>query len=178
LLHEGGLETGPYLGETTGLIHVPGIENVGVLNATAAKTNERGYAMIPYLRPYRINRVTLDSSQLDPNVEIENGIAHVVPRRGAVVRADFIAHRVQRLIITTRDRRGAPLPFGAQVTDAQGQPLGIVGQAGQFMLGTTNGVQTLQVRWGEKSTEQCQLHLNTDSLPEEQGYRMQELPCV
>lgn len=178
LLHEGGLETGPYLGETTGLIHVPDIENVGILNATAAKTNERGYALIPYLRPYRINRITLDSSQLDPNVEIENGIAHVVPRRGAVVRADFIAHRVQRLIITTRDSRGAPLPFGAQVTDAQGQPLGLVGQAGQFMLGTTNGSQTLQVRWGEKSAEQCQLHLNTDSLPEEQGYRMQELPCV
>jgi outer membrane usher protein len=178
LLHEGGLEMGPYLGETTGLAHVPNIENVGILNATASKTNDRGYALIPYLRPYRINRVMLDSSQLDPNVEIENGVTHVVPRRGAVVRADFMAHRVQRLIITTRDSQGAPLPFGAQVTDALGEPVAIVGQAGQFMLGTTDGIQTLQVRWGEKSTEQCAIHLDPESLPEEQGYRMQELLCL
>lgn len=178
LLHEGGLEMGPYLGETTGLAHVPNIENVGILNATASKTNDRGYALIPYLRPYRINRVTLDSSQLDPNVEIENGVTQVVPRRGAVVRADFAAHRVQRLIITTRDSQGAPLPFGAQVTDALGVPMAIVGQAGQFMLGTTDGTQTLLVRWGEKSTEQCAIHLDADSLPEEQGYRMQELLCL
>lgn len=35
LLHEDGLELGPYLGETSGLVHVPDIAGVDVLNATA-----------------------------------------------------------------------------------------------------------------------------------------------
>lgn len=126
LLHEEGLELGPYLGETSGLVHVPDIAGVGVLNATAVKTNDRGYALIPYLRPYRINRVVLDNSDLSPNIEIDNGVAHVVPRRGSVVRADFAARKVQRLILTALDVKGAPLPFGAQVSDANGHQLGII----------------------------------------------------
>lgn len=177
LLHGEGLELGPYLGETSGLVYVPDIAGVGVLNATAVKTNDRGYALIPYLRPYRINRVVLDSSELSPNIEIDNGIAHVVPRRGAVVKAGFAARTVQRLVITARDDRGEPLPFGAQVSDAKGKQLGIIGQAGQFMMATPSGIQTLHVRWGDTSTEYCQLQVDVDSLPEDQGYRIQELPC-
>jgi outer membrane usher protein len=177
LLHEEGLELGPYLGETTGLVHVPDIAGVGVLNATAVKTNDRGYALIPYMRPYRTNRVVLDSSELGPNVEIDNGVAHVVPRRGAVVKAGFTARMVNRLIITARDSRGEPLPFGAQVSDAKGQLRGIIGQAGQFMMEAPGGVQTLHVRWGDANSESCQLQVDVDSLPEDQGYRIQELPC-
>lgn len=178
LLHEGGMELGPYLGETSGLVDVPDIAGIGVLNATAVKTNERGYALIPYLRPYRVNRVVLDSSELGPNVEIDNGVAHVVPRRGAVVKAGFAARKVQRLVITARNSRGEPLPFGAQVSDAAGEPLGIVGQAGQFMLGTTADIRTLHVRWGEKPAEQCQLPVDIDNQAQEQGYRIQELTCL
>lgn len=178
LLHEGGLELGPYLGETSGLVDVPDIAGIGILNSTAVKTNERGYALIPYLRPYRVNRVVLDSSELGPNVEIDNGVVHVVPRRGAVVKAGFSARKVRRLVITARDSRGEPLPFGAQVSDAAGEPLGIVGQAGQFMLGTTHNIQTLHVRWGEKPAEQCQVHLDADSQTEEQGYQIQERNCL
>ncbi|MCK8684293.1 fimbria/pilus outer membrane usher protein [Pseudomonas umsongensis] len=177
LLHEEGLELGPYLGETSGLVHVPDIAGVGVLNATAVKTNDRGYALIPYLRPYRINRVVLDNSDLSPNIEIDNGVAHVVPRRGSVVRADFAARKVQRLILTALDVKGAPLPFGAQVSDANGHQLGIIGQAGQFMMDASGGVQTLNVRWGETSAEHCQLQVDVDRLPEDQGYRIQQLPC-
>lgn len=178
LLHAGGMELGPYLGETSGLVNVPDIAGIGVLNSTAVKTNDRGYALVPYLRPYRVNRVVLDSSESGPNVEIDNGVAHVVPRRGAVVKADFAARKVQRLVITARNSHGEPLPFGAQVSDPAGEPLGIVGQAGQFMLGTTHDIRTLLVRWGETPAEQCQLPLDVDDLPEEQGYRIQELTCL
>jgi outer membrane usher protein len=177
LLHGDGLELGPYLGETSGLAHVPDIAGVGLLNASSARTNNRGYALIPYLQPYRVNRVILDTDQLDPNVEIDNGVTQVVPRRGAVVKATFPARTVQRLVLTTRDSRGAALPFGAQVSNADDEILGIVGQAGQVLLGTVDGQQTLYVRWGNTSTEQCQLQFDVQSMPMEQGYRVQDLMC-
>ncbi|WP_259695983.1 FimD/PapC C-terminal domain-containing protein [Pseudomonas frederiksbergensis] len=95
-----------------------------------------------------------------------------------MVKAGFSARKVQRLVITARNSDGEPLPFGAQVSDATGKPLGIVGQAGQFMLGTTHNIQILHVRWGEKPAEQCQLHLDADSQPEEQGYQIRESACL
>ena len=177
LLHAEGLETGPYLGETSGLIHVPNIANVGLLNDSSARTNDRGYALIPYLQPFRINRVILDTAQLDPNVEIDNGVTQVVPRRGAVVKASFPARKVERLLVSTRDKHGIALPFGAQISNAEGHVLGIVGQAGQSLLSTVEGQQIVYVRWGKTAAEQCQAQFDTHSMPLEQGYRVQDLVC-
>ena len=177
LLHADGLETGPYLGETSGLIHVPNIANVGLLNDSSARTNDRGYALIPYLHPFRINRVILDTDQLDPNVEIDNGVTQVVPRRGAVVKALFPARKVERLLVSTRNQYGTALPFGAQISNADGHVLGIVGQAGQSLLSTVEGQQTIHVRWGKTSAEQCQAQFDTHNMPFEEGYRVQDLVC-
>ena len=178
LLHADGLETGPYLGETSGLVHVPNIANVGLLNSSSARTNDRGYALIPYLQPFRINRVILDTDELDPNVEIDNGVTQVVPRRGAVVKASFPARKVERLLVSTRDQYGIVLPFGAQISNADGHVLGIVGQAGQSLLSTVEGQQIVYVRWGNTSEEQCQAQFDTHHMPLEQGYRVQDLTCL
>lgn len=177
LLHADGLEAGPYLGETSGLIHVPDTADVGLLNSSSAKTNSRGYALIPYLQPFRVNRVILATDQLDPGVEIENGVTQVVPRRGAVVKASFPVRRVQKVLLNTRDSGGTALPFGAQVSNAEGEILGIVGQAGQLVLSTAEGQQTVIARWGNTSPQQCQLQFDTRKLPLVQGYRVQDLMC-
>ncbi|WP_372439318.1 fimbria/pilus outer membrane usher protein, partial [Pandoraea sputorum] len=39
LLHGGGIELGPHLGETVALVHVPDIPGVGLNNVTGVKTN-------------------------------------------------------------------------------------------------------------------------------------------
>lgn len=177
LAHSEGLAFGPYLGETSGLAHVPEIANAGLINAANARTNARGYALIPYLQPYRVNRVLLNTSQLDPSVEIDNAVTQVVPRRGAVVKATFPARTVHRLLLTTRDNQGNPLPFGAQVSTADGVALGIVGQAGQVLLGTADGPHKLTVRWGNQVTAQCELQFDVQHMPMQQGYRVQDLVC-
>lgn len=178
LLHGDGVELGPYLGETMGLVAVPDTPGVGVLNATGVRTNARGYALAPHLRPYRQNQVVLQTDQLDPEVEIANGVIHVVPRRGAVVKAAFTARKVNRLVLTGRTPEGQPLPFGAQVSDAQGEQLGVVGQAGQVLLITTAEPQTLNVRWGKEAGQHCQLQIAPQSLEQAQGYRLQTLTCT
>jgi len=177
LLHADGVEAGPYLGETTALVEVPGIAGVGVLNAVGVKTNERGYALAPYLRPYRTNQLVLQTDQLGPEVEIDNGTAQVVPRRGAVVKASFPARTVTRLLITGRTASGQTLPFGAQLADEKGTVIGMVGQAGQVLLSTSAEPQVVNVSWGEHVDPQCQLHIDPQQMDQAQGYRMQELTC-
>ncbi|NBA97395.1 fimbria/pilus outer membrane usher protein [Pseudomonas sp. R5(2019)] len=175
LLHAGGLELGPYLGDTSALIEVPDISGVGITNAAGAKTNARGYALLPYLQPYRSNLVQLETDQLGPEVEIDNGAQQVIPRRGAVVKTTFPARKVNRLVLTTRTASGQALPFGAQVVDAQGHVLGVIGQGGQVMLSTTGTPHTLSVRWGD---QQCQLPIDPAAMDEDQGYRLQTVTCL
>lgn len=177
LLHADGLELGSSLGETNALVHVPGIAGVGVENAIGARTNNRGFAMVPYLRPYRSNALVLGTSELGPEVEIDNGATQVVPRRGAVVKATFDARKVNRLVITVRTAAGLALPFGAQISDAQGQVLGMAGQAGQIMLSTGDQPQVLDARWGDDPQPQCRLHIDPQTMQQREGYRLQELTC-
>ncbi|WP_338523174.1 fimbria/pilus outer membrane usher protein [Pseudomonas batumici] len=178
LAHADGIEFGPYLGETAGLVQVPDIAGVGLVNATGVETNARGYAVVPYLRPYRSNQLALKTDQLGPEVEIDNGTAQVVPRRGAVVKTRFAARAVTRLMLTTRTGDGQPLPFGAQISDAEGTLLGHVGQAGQVLLSTVATAQTLDARWGDASESHCQLHIDPQVMEQTQGYRLQTLDCL
>lgn len=176
LLHDEGIELGPYLGETAGLVEVPGIKDVGIANAPGVRTNERGYALVPYLRPYRVNQVELETDRLGPDVEIDNGTTQVVPRRGAVVKSTFAARTINRLVINATFN-GQPLPFGAQVRDAEDAVIGIVGQAGQVMLSTDDQTQTLEVRWGEQTGQQCRLDVDPQRMELAQGYRLQTSTC-
>lgn len=177
LAHADGIEFGPNLGDTIGLIEVPNTPGVGVQNASSARTNARGYALVPSLSPYKNNQLVLHTDQLSPDVEIDNGIAQVVPRRGAVVKHRFDARKVNRLVLTLRTPQGQPVPFGAQVSDDQGTSLGIVGQGGVLMLPTTQTTQQVQVRWSEHPHAQCQLELDVANMPLNQGFRMQTLTC-
>jgi outer membrane usher protein len=176
LLHGEGIEFGPYLGETAGLVEVPGIKDVAIANAPGVRTNERGYALVPYLRPYRVNQVELQTDQLGPDVEIDNGTTQVVPRRGAVVKSTFAARTVSRVVISATYGE-QPLPFGAQVRDDEDAVIGLVGQAGQVMLTTDDRPQTLNVRWGEQPTQQCRLDVDPQRMELAQGYRLQTSVC-
>lgn len=177
LLHAGGVELGPYLSETSALIHVPDVAGVGLNNAAGARTNARGYALMPHLRPYRVNHMALKTDDLGPDVEIDNGAAQVVPRRGAIVKTTFEARKVTRIVLSVTTAQGQPVPFGAQVNDAQGTVLGIAGQGGQILLATEDKPQTLEVRWGEQLTQRCQLDLDPDAMERKQGYRLHSLTC-
>jgi len=177
LMHADGVAFSPYLGDTAGLIEVPGIAGVGLLNADT-RTNADGFAIVPALQPYRRNALELNTDRLGLDVQIDNGTAQVVPRRGAVVRQRFEARQVSRLVLTLHDANGHPLPFGAQVTASDGEVLGVVGQAGQSLLSTHDRPQQLQVNWGERSQAQCQLSLDPQAIPLVEGYRLHTQACL
>ncbi|WP_054913049.1 fimbria/pilus outer membrane usher protein [Pseudomonas sp. NBRC 111127] len=178
LLHEEGIVLGPYLGETSALVHVPDVAGLGVQNTPSASTDAKGYLLVPNLRPYRLNSLTLDTDDLAPDILIDNGNQHLVPGRGAVVKATFAARQVQRMVLTLLHPDGRALPFGAQVSNQDGEPLAVVGQAGQTLVASDEpGRQQLHVQWGGAEAQDCQVTLTPQSMPKEGGYRLQTLTC-
>lgn len=177
LAHGGGVALGQTLGETIGLVHVPDTPNVGLGNAPGTKTDSSGYALIPYLTPYRKNRVSLDTSGLDHSTEIESGVTNVVPRRGAVVKAEFTAQRAEKVLIDLRLENGQLPPFGAQVLDQRGVRVGMVGPGGQLLLTLEGAGGTFIVEWGRRVEQQCLLGPILAAEVPAQGYRQLQGTC-
>ncbi|WP_395602517.1 fimbria/pilus outer membrane usher protein [Pseudomonas sp. A1230] len=177
LAHSDGLEFGQTLGETVALVEVKDTENVGVLNAPGTLTNKDGYALVPFVTPYRKNRVAVDTSELDTNVDIAEGVTNVVPRRGAVVKATFAASRSEKVLLNVRLKDGALLPFGTSVVDDNGLSVGVVGQAGQVLLSVGES-KTYSMKWGEKASQRCQIQLDISQAPVVDGYRVMEATCA
>jgi outer membrane usher protein len=157
--HENGVTFGQPLGETIALVQAPGANGIGVGNQTGVKTDWRGYAIVPYTSPYRRNSVQLNTESLPDDVDLTLNNQNVVPTRGAVVRASFNASVGQRALMTILRAGGAPVPFGAMVTDpAQKGAQGfIVGDAGQVYLTGLADSGALLVKWGSGAQEQCQV---------------------
>jgi len=103
--------------------------------------------------------VQLNTESLPDDVDLTLNNQNVVPTRGAVVRANFNASVGQRALMTLIRSGGAPVPFGAIVTDmAHKNDDGfIVGDAGQVYLTGLADSGHLLVKWGSDKQEQCQV---------------------
>lgn len=159
-----GVTLSQSLGETLALVRAPGADGVRVENTTGARTDGRGYTVMTSLQPYRRNRVSLDPLSAGPEVTLGINSQTVTPLRGAVVLASFTT-AVGRQVLFTLTRQGKPLPFGTTVTlvqeksgsDAQGQRMGIAGDAGQVYMSGMPDQGVLSVTWGEGAESQCRI---------------------
>ncbi len=73
-----------------------------MLNHKGIKTDSRGYAVIPYATPYRVNQVALDVTTVGNDVELENAIANKIPTDGALVRATLTTRQGAKAMFIVR----------------------------------------------------------------------------
>lgn len=177
LAHADGVEWGHTLGETLALVDVSGVADVGIQNAPGTHTNSRGYALVPYLTPYRRNRIALDTEHLGMEVDIDNGVTQAIPTRGAIVKARFNASRTRKIIAIVRLADGKQLPFGSQVTDAQARLVGVVGPGGQVLLAVPETAVALQAKWSQGVEGQCTVEVAALPSADLQGISHQKLVC-
>ncbi|WP_410481989.1 fimbria/pilus outer membrane usher protein [Pseudomonas plecoglossicida] len=178
LAHSSGIVLGPYMGETSALVHIPEVAGLTLKNTPSSQTNPQGYLLAPNLRPYRLNSLVLHTDDLSPEIIIDNATQQVVPRRGAIVKASFPSRQVMRMVLTLQSADGHPLPFGTQITDAKGNALAVVGQAGQALVASDiPGPQQLRAQWVDQATRACQVTLTPSDIPNVNGYRLQTLVC-
>ncbi|CNG96643.1 Fimbrial biogenesis outer membrane usher protein [Yersinia aldovae] len=180
LIHEDGLTLGQSLGETIVLVKAPGATGVGINNQSGVKTDYRGYAIVPFVSPYRQNTVALDNNTLPDDMDVDINTQTVVPTRGAVMRADFAPQIGYRAVITLQQPNGKPVPFGATVTqtDTTSPQGSIVGDGGSVYLTGLSDKGRLMIRWGKSPDNQCQVDYRlSDQKPAFGIYKIENLQC-
>ncbi len=163
--HAGGVNFGQPLGETFALVQVKDVSGARLSNFSNVETADNGYAILPYAQPYRTNWVNLDTRQLGADVELENAVDQVVPRRGAAALVSFrtaIGRRVQFELVRAD---GSRLPMGAAVEDEQGKPLATVDPSGRALVLSERDSGELIVKWTD---QQCRASF---ALPPKEAHR-------
>ncbi|MNZ33940.1 Outer membrane usher protein HtrE precursor [compost metagenome] len=153
VVHPGGITLAPQLGETIGIAEAKGAEGARLSNDGISKVDGRGYMVATNLTPYRLNDVTLDPKGTSLDVELQTSRLQVAPRAGAVVALKFETNTGHAILIRGKQNNGEVLPFGADVLDAKGNSVGLVGQHGQLFARTQENNGSLMVRWN--GGQQC-----------------------
>ncbi|AWH33921.1 fimbria/pilus outer membrane usher protein [Stenotrophomonas sp. SAU14A_NAIMI4_8] len=166
VIHPGGVTLAQDVGETIGIVHAPGAAGASVSSAGGVRVDKRGYAVVPYLTPYRMNDVNLDPKGLPLDVELETTLARSAPRAGAVVSLPFVARSGGRsVLIHATQADGSSIPFGADVLDSEGNAVGVVGQASRLWMRGVADRGDLFVKWGESPDQQCRVSYSLPASP-------------
>jgi outer membrane usher protein len=163
LAHADGVTLAQPFGETLALVKAPGAKGVGIANESGVRTDFRGYTVVSNISPYRKNDITLDPEQTPDEVELALTSKTVIPTRGAVVRAEYIASVGMRVLLTLNRPDGKFVPFGAMATpvdNTTNQQGFIVGDSGQvYLTGLSERIDML-VKWGETPADSCRVKSN------------------
>lgn len=155
VVHPGGFTFTPQRGDTMVLVEAPGARDAIVSNAPGLRVDGRGYAVVPYVSPYRLNTVTLDPQGMAHDVELESTSQSIAPFAGAISYLRFDTRKGNALLIQVRNPDGRSMPFGAQVKDEQGQPVGMVSQGGRLYVRSEKNQGRLLVEWGAGAEQRC-----------------------
>lgn len=179
--HSAGVTLSQPLGETVALVAAPGAGDTKIRNNSGVRTDDEGYAVLPYVTAYRHNNVSLDTTSLGKNVEIDESVRDVVPTRGAVVRAKFTTHVGYRVMMVMMRPSGKPVPFGTTVAlmdDKASTDAGIVGEQGEAYLSGLPAKGSLKAQWGKEAGEHCIVHYQVDEKQAEEALMTLQGQCV
>ncbi|CAE6853980.1 Outer membrane usher protein HtrE [Paraburkholderia aspalathi] len=153
----GGLAFSPSSGDTYAVVEATDAAGARLASASGARISPWGRALSTSLTPFARNPVTLDPEGLPLSVELKATEQQAIPTAGAVVRVRFeTANTGRTAVFQASTAAGHPLPYGAEVTDSQGTPVGTVSQAGRFIArGLPDDHGRLTITWGTRPDERC-----------------------
>jgi len=161
--HAGGITLGPPLGMAAALVEAKGAEGGRIINGQGARIDGNGYALLPTLTPYRVNKVAIDPTDLPEDVELMNTSEDVVPRLNALILVKMPTALGEAMLVTIHDAHGMPLPLGTGLFDAEGKSLGSVGQGGLAFLRGLEGDGVVRAKWGVGADESCDMPYSVPS---------------
>ncbi|MDD1967141.1 fimbrial biogenesis outer membrane usher protein [Pseudomonas putida] len=172
--HAGGVNFGQPLGETFALVQVKDVAGARLASNSNVETGSNGYAIVPYAQPYRANWVSLDTRQLGADVELENAVTQVVPRRGAVPLVSFNASTGRRVQFELVRADGSRLPLGAVVEDAQGKLLAAVDPTSHALVLSEQDSGELIVKWAD---QQCRASFDLPPRDPQRAFDRARVVC-
>jgi len=166
--YAGGVAFTPTMGETLAIVEADDAVGARLASGSGLRIDGRGRAVVSSLTPFARNELELDPSGLPLNVELKSTSQQVAPTSGAVVKVKFdTANAGRSAVIRVKNADGTLLPFGTEVFDAEGQPVGMVAQGGRLLArGLKGDSGELTVASGGPSGEACRLTYHLPGLPE------------
>ena len=159
VVHGGGINFTPQLGETIAIVKAEGATGASVLPEASNRVAKNGYAVIANLLPYQINNLDLDLKGADIGVQVEGTHEEAIPTAGAAVAVDFKTRASRVALIRALLTDGKPVPFGAVVKDADENMISAVGQGGQVFINDFEPGQVLRAVWGTDPDASCLLDM-------------------
>ncbi|MBF4180647.1 fimbrial biogenesis outer membrane usher protein [Lelliottia nimipressuralis] len=163
IVHPHGLTFSQPLGSAVAIVRAPGANNTKIQNNTGVYTDWRGYAIVPFVNPYKNNRIAIDTTTLNDDVDIDVATKNVVPTEGAVVMADFNT-RIGKRMLMAITYNGEPVPFGAIASLQDNSGTGIVGDNGEVYLTGVPESGILHIKWGNDISQRCSVNFNNEKV--------------
>lgn len=155
VVHPGGWTLTNQLEDTVAIVSAPGARGARVESGTGIALDGAGNAVIPFIRPYRVNDVSINPEGLPPDIELQSTSQQVAPRANAVVLVRFATTRGRAVAFTLALPDGRPVPFGASVRDASGAEVAMAGEYGVVFLRLPDRSGRLTARWGDGPASAC-----------------------
>ncbi len=156
VVHPGGITLANQMTDTIGVVEALGAEGARVTNNVGTTIDRSGYAVLPFLLPYRLNSINIDPDEaVSADVEFKSTSESIAPRLNSVVMIRFQTVGGRAILITAHVPGGSVVPFGASVYDSQGSEVGLAGQDGGIYLRGIAESGTLTARWGDAPDERC-----------------------
>ncbi|SCK16969.1 fimbria/pilus outer membrane usher protein [Vogesella sp. LIG4] len=154
VFHPGGVTLSQTVGEAIAVVEAKGAEGASLSNMNGTRINSQGYAVATSLMPYRLNDISVDPKSMSEDVELQESSSKIAPTSGAIVMVKFPTKQGKAAMVNVKMASGDNAPLGADVLQADGTPVTIIGQGGMTYLRGLDG-QPLRVRWGDDSKQQC-----------------------
>jgi outer membrane usher protein len=151
------------------VVQVPGYADVGIYqdNQPVARTNARGSALIPRLRPYQINSLRIEQADLPMDARIDSLGLEAVPYLRSGLLLSFSVQRSRGAVFTIILDDGEPLPAGAigkLNADDKEVPVGF---QGRIYVQGLNAANWIVLTWRQ---QQCTISFafpeSSDPLPD------------
>lgn len=155
VVHPGGVTLANRLGDTIAVVEADNARGAVVSSGTGARIDGAGYAVVPYLMPYRENEISIDPRGTSTDVEMRTTSQQVAPHANAVVMLRYATVSGQGVMIAARLPDGSVVPFGASVSNGKHADAGLVGEGGVMFLRGIPETGRLLVAWGNAPDQRC-----------------------
>ncbi len=137
------------------MVRIPDYPNVRVLadNQPAGRTDASGSALIPRLRAYDKNVISIDQRDLPLDAEISTLKLDAIPYFRSGVEIKFPIRHSRGATLTIHFQDGKPLPVGASVQEIGKDAIFTVGYNGEVYVVGLDSITRLRATWGDQSCE-------------------------
>lgn len=148
------------------VVRIPDYPGVRILadNQPAGRTNAQGSALIPHLRAYDINTISVDQRDIPMDAEIKATKLNAIPYYRSGIDLEFPIRRSHGATLTILLENGKPMPVGAAVQQVGKKEILTVGYDGEVYIVDLAPTTRLRASWHQQSCE-FDVHFSASAEP-------------